>query len=136
MVERIGEDRQPGPPDEFVRQRRRRGAGIDQHRARVGHHPRGLAGDRSLAVGVLLAALLDRGLHHAAPRRPAVNHVEVAGIGEQLQIAADGLVRNAENRREFADAHGAGGAQALHDLVMAANGERSNHVGRTRIRAL
>ena len=87
----------------------------------------GGAGDRGLALGVLAFALRDRGLHHAAPRRAAMHDVEVPLIGEQLQIAADRLVRHAERVREFADADRPGRAQALHDLIVSADGERSNH---------
>ena len=117
----------PGPADELVAQRRRRRAGIDQHRARVRHHARGGAGDQRLAFGILPAALRDRGLHHAAARRAAMHDVEVALIGEQLQVAPDGLVRDAEDVGELADADRAGRAQALHDLIMTAYGERSDH---------
>ena len=88
------------------------------------------ARDRGLAFGVLAAALRDRGLHHAAARRAAMHDVEMALVGEQLQVAPDGLVRHAEHVRELADADRAGGAQALHDLVMTAYGERSDHGNR------
>ena len=83
--------------------------------------------DRRLAVDILLAALLDRGLHHAAPCRAAMHDVEMALVGEQLQVATDGLVRHPEHVGELADAHRTGRAQALHDLIMTAYGERTNH---------
>src|SRR5205085_7571379 len=83
--------------------------------------------DRELAGGVLLAALLDRRLHHAAARSAPVDDVEVAVVGQQLQVTPDGLVRDAENVCELADADRPCRAQALHDLVMATDGERTSH---------
>ena len=127
VVERIGEDGQAGAADELVGQRGRGGAGIDQDRGPVLHHARRLARDRGFAFGVLAAALRDRRLHHAASRRAAMHDVEMAVIGEQLQIAADGLVRDAEDIGELADAHRAGSAQALHDLVVSPDSKRPNH---------
>ena len=102
-------------------------AGIDEHGGGVRHHPRRVARDRGLAFRVLASALRDRRLHHAASRRAAMHDVEVAVVGKQFQIAADRLVRNAENVGEFADAHRSGSAQALHDLVVSPNGKRPNH---------
>ena len=56
-----------------------------------------------------------------------MNDIEVPLVFQKLEVAADRLVRHAENVGQLADAHRPGGAQALHDLGMAANGERSNH---------
>ena len=101
--------------------------GIEQHRAVFRHELQGGPRNRCLALGVLGFALRERRLHHAATGGAAVHHVEVALVSEQLQIAPDGLMRDAECLGQLAHADRSDRAQAAHDLVMAANGERTRH---------
>ena len=77
------------------------------------HRPRRRARDRGFAFGILAAALRDRGLHHAAARGAAVHDVEMALVGEQFQVAPDGLVRARRHVGQLADADRPSGPQAF-----------------------
>src|SRR5205085_3578452 len=62
-----------------------------------------------------------------SPSRAAMHDIEMAVIGKQLQVAADGFVGDAEDIGKLANADRTGRAQALHDLIVTANCERTNH---------